>query len=407
MIQTIIPSTSITQIDQLPVVTSNKYDLKIGDSLVLSFLNDLSKAILKNPIFKTEPSFISLGFWLRKANLRRIIEENKPVLSIPNVKIRPIGCVFHLCPSNVDTMFIYSLVIFLLGGNKNIVRLSSTINNLYINTVFELINSLLKQSNYSILNTYINVITYNRSDKTNETLSLLADGRVIWGGDETINQFKLYKTKPKVKDLYFTDKISLCVLSIPSLETFNEHKETIALHLFNDIFTFNQKGCSSPHSILLLCENKENRNAIIQAIYNEISSIAKIKYQEDLNSIASMKFNQSIVDIIDKRVDHIINHSNFLTFSHSIHQNNEHSCGAGYVYYNCIDSIEDISNHLQSKTQTLTYWGICKDDLNKVIENAQIDSIDRVVPIGQALNFDYIWDGYNIFLEGLVFKSLK
>jgi hypothetical protein len=40
-----------------------------------------------------------------------------------------------------------------------------------------------------------------------------------------------------------------------------------------------------------------------------------------------------------------------------------------------------------------------ESELKTIIEFANGESIDRIVKIGNALNFDYIWDGYNLFDE--------
>ena len=39
----------------------------------------MSKNILKEPSFKLEPSFVALGFWLRKKNIQRIILNNEHI----------------------------------------------------------------------------------------------------------------------------------------------------------------------------------------------------------------------------------------------------------------------------------------------------------------------------------------
>jgi hypothetical protein len=41
------------------------------------------------------------------------------------------------------------------------------------------------------------------------------------------------------------------------------------------------------------------------------------------------------------------------------------------------------------------------------LDTLDVEMVDRVVPLGKALDFDYIWDGYNIFMEMLSFKSIK
>ena len=62
---------------------------------------------------------------------------------------------------------------------------------------------------------------------------------------------------------------------------------------------------------------------------------------------------------------------------------------------------------MNDKTQTITYWGMDKYEIRSLIKEVNVEMIDRVVPLGHALDFDYIWDGYNIFMEMISFKSIK
>ena len=50
----------------------------------------------------------------------------------------------------------------------------------------------------------------------------------------------------------------------------------------------------------------------------------------------------------------------------------------------------------QKKIQTLTYFGIAKDHLRKFIIKNKLSGIDRIVPIGQGLEINFFWDGYDI-----------
>ncbi len=391
---------------ELPVLKTNNYFIDVADVLVLNFLSDLSKSVLKNPYFKSEPSFISLGFWLRKSNMKRILSENSYIKESDSYVVKPIGKVFHLCPSNVDTMFIYSLVLALLAGNKNVIRISSKLESDLIFRLFDLFNSLLQKEKYKSLIDYINVVSYDRSNSLNEEISSNVNGRIIWGGDETVNQFKKFSTKPKVKDLYFTDKVSLSIINLVDISKFNESIDDIATNLYNDIYTFNQKGCSSPHSLFIVGLTTDKKEAL-ERIYIKLSEMAEANYQEDISSIASLKLNQSVVDIIEEKISKTINSSNYITFSELSSNEIPHSCGAGYLYYKLVDTLEDVIPFINAKTQTITYTGLNNLELKEFLNKIDVETVDRIVPIGKALDFDYIWDGYNIFLEMLSFKSVK
>ena len=144
MITGIIPKQAFSTLEDLPIIKTNRYFLNIADDLILSFFSDLSKRILRESFFKTEPSFFALAFWLRKSNIKRILNEN---IRTDNFALKPLGKVFHLCPWNVDTMFIYSLVLALLGGNKNVVRISAKLETVLSSDSLHYSTACLRKKN--------------------------------------------------------------------------------------------------------------------------------------------------------------------------------------------------------------------------------------------------------------------
>jgi hypothetical protein len=51
------------------------------------------------------------------------------------------------------------------------------------------------------------------------------------------------------------------------------------------------------------------------------------------------------------------------------------------------------------KVQTLSHWGFADEELLDLNKLSNCEGLDRIVPMGEALNFHYIWDGYNLFEE--------
>jgi hypothetical protein len=49
--------------------------------------------------------------------------------------------------------------------------------------------------------------------------------------------------------------------------------------------------------------------------------------------------------------------------------------------------------------RTLTYYGFVNTAVEDFAIAAMLVGISRIVPIGQALNFDAIWDGYDLLRE--------
>ena len=66
-----------------------------------------------------------------------------------------------------------------------------------------------------------------------------------------------------------------------------------------------------------------------------------------------------------------------------------------FFEYN-ISSLNKIKSYINNKYQTLTYCGLKKENLEAFVKKNSLKGIDRIVPIGQALDIDFFWDGYDL-----------
>jgi hypothetical protein len=51
---------------------------------------------------------------------------------------------------------------------------------------------------------------------------------------------------------------------------------------------------------------------------------------------------------------------------------------------------------VNNKYQTLTYYGVDKSTLLSFVIDNRLSGIDRIVPVGSALNISVVWDGYDV-----------
>ena len=58
--------------------------------------------------------------------------------------------------------------------------------------------------------------------------------------------------------------------------------------------------------------------------------------------------------------------------------------------------MQNIHHLVKKKLQTITYFGFSKKFLEKFFSEYNFNGIDRIVPIGQALNINLVWDGYDL-----------
>ena len=400
LIQQITPDNEQLSIEALSCISNTEYTIKPFDSRVFEFSGRLSKRILNYPILGRVSALVALAYWLRPSNLKRIAKENIHLLSNPNIVLSPIGLVFHVCPANVDTMFVYSLMVSILMGNKNILRVSNRLDHEYILLLFNVINDELASEESKIFRNYINIVTYQHEEDINLFFAQKSNARLIWGGDNTARTFKSILGNPRCKDIVFADRISLSIFKTEEfLNESIDSQQKIVKEFYNDAFTFDQKGCSSPQSIMLY-GNANNNLKFTNLFYTLLERKSNIEYDGDNASLASLKFNQLISDVIDDKVKSFKNDFTTLYFVNNSSTNElYHSCGGGYFYLNELNKLDDIIQFVNNKVQTISYYGLLQDDLELLVHKTAGLGVDRIVPVGKALNFDYIWDGYNLCEE--------
>ena len=400
LIQQISPTHQQVELQALSCIRSKSFPIQPFDEKVITFSGRLSKRILKDPQFGRVPALVTLAYWLRPSNLSRIANENLYLTQHPNIQLSPIGLVFHVCPANVDTMFIYSLMVSILMGNKNILRVSNRLDHEYILFLFEVVNQELAAPENEVFRDYINIVTYHHESEINQFFAEHANARLIWGGDQTAKNFKSIFGNPRSKDIVFADRISLSIIDTTVfIQADIEKKQKIVKDFYNDAYTFDQKGCSSPQSILLYGNAQQNEEFAKQ-FYTLLEKVSNLEYGEDNASLASLKFNQLIGDVIDGKVKTFKNNTATLYLVNSTSTNQlYHSCGGGYFYTNEITNLQQIIHFITNKVQTISYFGLSQDAIQTIAKATAGLGVDRIVPIGKALSFDYIWDGYNLCEE--------
>ena len=71
-------------------------------------------------------------------------------------------------------------------------------------------------------------------------------------------------------------------------------------------------------------------------------------------------------------------------------------CSSGYFSEYHADGLSDLSTIVNSKYQTLAYYGFSEAELYEFVVHEKLSGIDRVVPIGRTSDFSLVWDGYNL-----------
>jgi len=361
------------------------------DPLIVDFLDDISSEIRSDKRSLDYPDVVTFGFWCRRSNIEKIRE---------NVSDRErrvgLGRVFHIAPSNVPINFAFSFVFGLLSGNSNIVRVPSK-PYFQIDIIIDCIKKLFENEKYEKIRDMTAFIDYDRDNEISAEFSKNCNGRIIWGGDETVRNIRKLLMNERGIEVVFSDRYSICVIDPSSIDSISGSELNRLAELFyNDTFLMDQNACSSPHLIVWL--GKDNRDA-------------KEKFWRALFEVVSKKYKLENISVVDKYVGvcedsiELDDIKSFKKIGNLIYRmeidnlpdnidNFRKSCGFFYEYDT--EDINSISHIVNNKYQTLTYFGVDKNLLFSFVVNNNLRGIDRIVPIGQALDIGIIWDGYDI-----------
>ena len=361
------------------------------NELLCKFLNDLSIELRSSDESSAYPDVIAFAFWCRKANIAKL----KTGFNNKETRLG-LGIVFHIAPSNVPVNFAFSFVFGLLSGNANIVRAPSKPFP-QIDIICSTINQLFLSDRYKEIKAMTSFIRYEQNDEITGMYSLKCNARIIWGGDIAIRNIRKLTIPERCVDIAFSDRYSICVINASSIIKLGK-AELIRLSesFYNDTYLMDQNACSSPHLIIWMGSQKEMAK---EKFWSAVSHTARQKYQ--LSAISAIdKYTMLCQNAIDlNNISSFKKDSNYLyrIGIEKVINNTESLRGKfGYFFEYDTNDINSISHIINAKYQTLTYFGINKSELLNFVVNNRFSGIDRIVPIGKALDMDIIWDGYDI-----------
>jgi len=371
----------------------NKWVFVPYDPLVCSFLNSLSSELLQNSVAKNYPDVISFGFWCRKANIGKLKEEfSEKWLRLGR------GLVFHISPSNVPVNFAFSFAFSILAGNSNIVRVPSK-DYPQTGIICEAINRVLSDEKFASIAKMTVFVRYEKDDEITRTFSGICNARILWGGTEAIQDIRRLSVPERAIEITFADRYSFCAINAESLLQCSDKKlSRLADGFYNDTYLMDQNACSSAHLVVWLGDGRtlsKAKSRFWESVYAKaadkyflgpVSAVNKLTtlYENaiDLQGISAVSRYDNVLYVVE--LNHLPNNMEDIRGS------------CGYFYEYSAKSLDDIAHIINDKYQTLTYYGIDKGSLAAFVLNNKLTGIDRIVPIGSALDISVVWDGYDL-----------
>lgn len=362
-------------------------------NLACDFLNELSQYLLSEPNLHQYPDVFTFAFWCRKSNISKLkIQYSDSITRLG------LGLVFHIAPANVPINFAYSYVFALLSGNASIVRVS-TKEFPQVDIICQAINIILSKQEFKVIQQMTVFVKYQHNEKITSLFSKNCQGRIIWGGDETIKTIRQFPVPARSVDICFADRYSFCAINADSFSNVDEIVlKKLARNFFNDVFLMDQNACSSPHLIIWLGQ-KLNVPSAKQRFWNYVADYARTKYKfeaiqaiDKYISLCSTAINYSILKSLTKHENYI-----YRIELEDLDSNVDVLRGFNGTFFEfTTNNLNNIASIVNSKYQTLTYFGIEKKECLDFVLYNQLPGIDRIVPIGQALDIGLFWDGYDI-----------
>lgn len=363
------------------------------DELACEFLNSLSATLLSDEVAKRYADVISFAYWCRKANIAKL----KRQFGETHIRLG-LGMVFHITPSNVPINFAFSYAFSLLAGNANIVRMP-TKDFPQTRVVCEVINKLFADERYKKIADMTTFVKYAQNDEITSAFSAKCNARIIWGGDQAINNIRKLTIPERSIEIAFADRYSFCVIDGNSiLRADDVTLNRLAGSFYNDTYLMDQNACSSPHLIVWLGKS-------------DVVTKAKEKLWDSVYEVTASKYELQPVNAVDKYLllcESAIELNNITGFKKngnylyrieldSLPDDIDALRGRyGYFYEYNAQNLNSITHIINTRYQTLTYFGLDKAQLLDFVVKNRLSGIDRIVPIGSALDIGVIWDGYDI-----------
>ena len=373
---------------------------------VLDDLNKLSVAILHDPLSRQYPDVVTFAFFCRKANLSKLREEyGFGDTKIENRKSKihlGRGMIFHIAPSNVPVNFAYSMVAGSLAGNANVVRVSQK--------PFPQVDLIVKHMREIGMHR-VAVVRYPHESNANEVFSADCAVRVIWGGDATIARIRECALPARAFDICFADRYSMAAINSDALiadyglsmidygnsTIENRKSEILALaeQFYNDTYLFDQNACSAPHLVVWTGSHVEEAK---QLFWDAVQQVAEQKYQfQEVMAVdkltALYKQSCAMPTCEEQTKNNLLRRVEIAELPTDI---DSFRCAGGYFTEYTAQSLDEIAPIVNTKYQTLAYFGLEHDELRDFVLRNRLTGIDRIVPFGETTSFSLTWDGMNL-----------
>jgi hypothetical protein len=222
---------------------------------------------------------------------------------------------------------------------------------------------------------------------------------LVWGGDAKAELFNQLPVRVGGKSLMFADRYSHAIVSARAIARLDQAgTDRLAKSLHDDIRLFDQQACSSPHTIHVL-DVDEGALAAVHRLLEKVDTLAREAPSTD-PAHGMAKFAAACALAADDSLASARRLSNETTVVElASSESRGVAIGGGFLSLRVAGSVAEVTETLTGRDQTLTHFGLDAPSFEQLGALAASRGVARLVPIGSALNFDQLWDGYDLVAE--------
>ena len=388
-----VPSDNVgDDLDGVVQAAANRKLLPPFHPTLIKIVVSFSKSILLDRESRNYPELVVLANFFRAANierLRSLLPQDSESVCFGR------GLVFHIAPSNVDSVFLYSSLLSLLCGNINVVRVSQNSGS-QLNFVLAKLNAVIKESAIEV---FFYVLTYEHSDEITMRISSLCHMRVVWGGDETVRKIRSLPLRSTAIEMCFPDRFSAAMLNAEAVISLDfAGLNDLCERFYNDSIWFAQQACSSPRLVAWV-GNLDSCAVARERFWQVFSELLTHKTYENSSGMSMDRFVTACLiatDALHKETSALAFPTRILLEGQSLAGLKKYHCGNGLFYEQYFQSLVDFLSTLSDQEQTLSIYGYSSVEIKESLGELPMRSVDRITNIGHALDFGVIWDGTNL-----------
>lgn len=369
--------------------------LRPFDPTAVAFVQAFAGRILQLPNLREFPELATLAHWFRPAALNRLAGR---LQATADGLTRARGLVFHMAPANVDVLFAYAWLLSILCGNANVARLSQKPGAQRAAMLKVLADMHVTGEHDGVLQRQL-LLTYPHDDPATTLFSRRCHARIVWGGDHTVARIRAVPLAPLAVERVFSDRFGVAVFAAASFMRATEDELVdLARRFCDDTLWFDQQACSSPRTVYWVGSAAEVAQARVR--FWPCVRQAATRRPDHVAAMMARIADAHLMAAHGHRLQLASEWHHYpLCLSAPVADGalRELQSGHGLLVEVALSELHELASQLDDRDQTLVQHGFDSPGLRALLEAINNRAIDRVVPLGRALDFHHVWDGGDLF----------